>query len=42
MTLRTITATTKDTAGEPDNTEWVFASELRGADGKIITTGPRR
>lgn len=41
MTLRTVTATTKDTAGEPDNTEWVFVSELRGADGEIITTRPR-
>ena len=41
MTLSTITATTNDTAGEPDNTEWVFASELRGADGKIITGRPR-
>jgi len=41
MTLRTVTATTKDTAGEPDNTEWVFCSELRGADGEIITTRPK-
>ena len=41
MSLSTITAVTKDTAGEPDNTEWVFASELRGADGKIITTRPK-
>ena len=41
MSLSTITAVTKDTAGEPDNTEWVFASELRGADGKIITGRPR-
>lgn len=41
MTLRTITATITDPAGEPDNTEWVFISELRGADGKIITTRPK-
>ena len=31
MTHRTITATITDRR-EPDNTEWVFISELRGAD----------